>query len=195
MNSPSPSNQKYDFSGKVALITGSSMGIGAAIAIQLARYGARVCITGLEGEDLDRVGHKVEKASGLKALQVFGNLLDREFAPFLMEQTIRIFGRLDVLVNNAGTGSPNDTFDNPNLLKQFDEVMNLNVRAALQLTHLATPYLEQTRGCVVNMGSFSSFKPVSCVFNCRDPTLGRLGTQRCAFGLNFLPLYPMFTIF
>ena len=114
--------KKYDFSGKVALVTGSSSGIGAAIAIQFAQYGAQVTITGRVPENLEKVAQEIEKVSGKKPLQVLGDLLDTTLAPKLVEQTIAKFGRLDILVNNAGGGNPNDSFDKGDILEAYDKV-------------------------------------------------------------------------
>ena len=155
------STNKYDFTGKVALVTGSSSGIGAAIAIQFAQYGAQLAITGRVAENLEKVAQQIGKVSGQKPLQVLGDLLDDSLAPKLVEQTIAQFGRLDILVNNAGGGNPNDGFDKPDILEAYDKVMALNVRSVLQLTQLSVPHLEKTKGNVINISSVSSIAPVS----------------------------------
>ena len=156
------SSKKYDFSSKVAIVTGSSSGIGAAIAIQLAQYGARVTITGRDAENLAKVAAQIEQLSaGNKPLQVIGDLLDESFAPRLVSQTVAHFGRLDFLVNNAGWGNPNMTFSSANLMEGFDKVMGLNLRSVVQLIYEAVPHLEKTKGNVINISSVAGIRPVS----------------------------------
>ena len=155
--------KKYDFTGKVALVTGSSSGIGAAIAIQLAQYGAHLVITGTSPKDLQEVANKIEQVSPIKAtpLQLPGNLLADSFPRKLIEETIAKYGRLDVLVNNAGAATPNGSLASENLLQEFDKLVRLNVRVPVELTQLAAPHLEKTRGNVINISSGTSLKPVS----------------------------------
>src|SRR5690625_3240980 len=162
----SSSNRKYNFEGKVALVTGSSSGIGAAVAIQLAQYGARVTITGRDATALQKVADQIAKVSTTKPVQVVGDLLDQSLPAKLIEETVAKFGRLDVLVNNAGGSTPNGTLASPNLLQEFDNVVGLNVRSALQLTQLAVPHLEKTKGNIVNISSIVSIKPVSVIEKC-----------------------------
>lgn len=158
----STATKKYDFTGKVALVTGSSSGIGAAIAIQLAQYGAQVTITGRVVENLEKVAGEIETVSGQKPLQVIGDLLDQTLAPKLVNQTISKYGRLDILVNNAGGGDPGDgPFDKSDLLDAYDKVMGLNVRSVLQLIQLSVPHLEKTKGNIINISSVASIIPVN----------------------------------
>src|SRR5690625_1075563 len=92
---------KYNFTGKVALVTGSSTGIGEAIALQLAQYGAKVVITGRSAEKLEKVAQKIKSLSnGVAPLQIVGDLQDSSLPKQLIDQTVASFGRLDFLVNN-----------------------------------------------------------------------------------------------
>src|SRR5690625_969846 len=161
----SSNNRKYNFEGKVALITGSSSGIGAAVAIQLAQYGASVTITGRDATALQKVADQIAKVSSIKPVQVVGDLLDQSLAAKLIDETVAKFGRLDVLINNAGGGTPDGTLASPNLLQEFDNVVGLNVRSVLQLTQLAVPHLEKTKGNIVNISSIAGIRPVSVVKN------------------------------
>ena len=158
----SPTNKKYDFSGKVALVTGSSSGIGAAIAIQFAQYGAKVTITGRNVENLDKIAKKIaEVSNGVEALQIIGDLtIDDSLPKRLIDETVTKFGRLDFLVNNAGGATPQGTLASPDLLKGFDDVFKLNVRSVIELTQLAMPHLEKTKGNIINISSVASIKPV-----------------------------------
>lgn len=154
-------SKKYDFTGKVALVTGSSSGIGAAIALQLAQFGAQVAITGTNSAALDAVAAKLRQASpnNQEPLVIAGNLLEEAFPSHLISQTVATFGRLDVLVNNAGTGSPKGALKDPELLTEFDRLFRLNVRVPVELTQLAMPQLEQTKGSVINISSGTSLRP------------------------------------
>lgn len=87
---------KYDFSGKIALVTGSSSGIGQAIAIQLARSGAQLTITGRDGKRLEAVSKEIETISGNVPLQLIGDLLDEAFVAQLVVKTIEKVSREQV---------------------------------------------------------------------------------------------------
>ena len=152
--------KKYDFTGKVALITGSSSGIGAAIALQFAQYGARVTITGLETEDLEKVGKEIEDKSGHCPLKIQGNLTDESFGVKLIEKTIEEYGQLNFLVNCAGVATLDKGHESDNLMAEFDRIFAINVRAAVQLIQLAVPYLEKTKGNIINISSIASLVPV-----------------------------------
>jgi len=159
-------NRKYDFSGKVALVTGSSSGIGAAIAVQFAQYGAKVAITGRNAENLNKIAQKIiEVSHGVKPLEIIGDLTDPAFPKKLISETVSKFGRLDFLVNNAGAGSANGSLASPNLLEEFDKVFTLNLRSVVELTQLAVPHLEKTKGNVINISSAISIKPHVVVYS------------------------------
>lgn len=163
-----------DFSGRVAVITGSSSGIGARIAILFASYGAQVVINGLKECDAVEVSHQADReaekfwaASRLsgqppQATLMVGDITDLDFARRLIGETVKRFGRLDVLINNAGASGIGLITD-ANILANYERMMNLNFRSAVHLTHLAAPHLEKVRGSILNIGSILSQKPVSLV--------------------------------
>ena len=93
----------YDLTGKVAIITGSTRGIGNAIAKTMAHYGAAVVITGRKQEVCDAVAAEIEAAGG-KALGVATDVTSAEARENLVKKTVEKFGKVDILVNNAGTG-------------------------------------------------------------------------------------------
>lgn len=159
--------KKYNFDGKVALVTGSSYGIGEAIAIQLAQYGALVTITARSVERLARVESEIEKISGRKPLKIVGDLKkDLDLPRRLISQTVATFGQLDILVNNAaGFSWTDDSLLSEKVMQTYDELFQVNVRAALDLTRLAVPHLEKTKGNIVNISAFCSIEPVSVIFN------------------------------
>src|SRR5690242_6856878 len=92
---------KFRLEGKVALVTGASAGLGAAITVALAESGADVACHG-NSRTPDATCAEVERA-GRRALGVRGNLSDKETPKLLVERTLKEFGRLDILINNAGT--------------------------------------------------------------------------------------------
>lgn len=154
---------KYDFSGKVALVTGSSSGIGAAIALQFAQYGAKVCITGRDSNALEKVAGEIEKATGGKhrPLKIIGDLVeDRQLPVRLINETVNEFGRLDFLVNNAGGSTAHGKLTDENLMDSYDKVFDLNVRSVLHLCQVAKPHLEKTKGNIINISSIAAIVPV-----------------------------------
>src|SRR5476651_1346253 len=112
--------------GKIALVTGGSRGIGAAIAKRLAADGAMVAITYTRGaEPAQAVVKGIEKAGG-KAIAIKADAADVDAVKAAVEKTVASFGRLDVLVNNAGTGFPKP-FEEATL-EELDHVVDLNLR-------------------------------------------------------------------
>ncbi|CAG2107779.1 unnamed protein product [Medioppia subpectinata] len=105
-NSCDKMSTTYDFTGRVALITGSSSGIGAATALLLAKSGANVVITGRNADNVSKVCKECTDVSpkGLKALPVVADVTKEEDLDRLLDTTIKTFGKLDILVNNVGFG-------------------------------------------------------------------------------------------
>ncbi|KAH9390630.1 Peroxisomal 2,4-dienoyl-CoA reductase [Tyrophagus putrescentiae] len=166
-------SSKYNFSGKVALVTGSSTGIGAGVAIQLAKYGAQVAITGRNAVALGKVADQVAAVAkgGERPLEIVADLLDDSTPKKLIEETVAKFGKLDILINNAGGASPNGRLSSPTLLSEFDAVFKLNVRSVVELTQLAVPYLEKTAGNVVNISSIAGIRPGMLVYSASKAAL------------------------
>ena len=135
---------------KVALITGGSRGIGAAIAKRLAADGAFVAITYTKGaEAAASVVSSIEQAGG-KAIAIQADAGDADAVESAVEKTAAMFGRLDVLVNNAGTAFPNTVEDTP--LSDFDRVFAINVRGVFVATKTALKHLK-TGGRIIMIGS------------------------------------------
>ena len=154
----------YDFSGKVALITGSSGGIGAVAAIEFSRLGANIAITGRNDHNLSSVAQQVVNVSpkGLKPLQVVADISKPEDCNRLIDETIKSFGKLDVLVNNAGYAMRCSVSD-PDILEKYQQIMDTNLRSVIYLTHLSVKHLEKTKGNIINISSVLGIKPVSIV--------------------------------
>ena len=152
----------FDFTGKVILITGSSSGIGAATAVLFAKSGAQVVITGTKADKLSKVAQQCQQVSpeGLVALQVVADVINEEDLKRLVDNTIKEFGQLNVLVNNAGAGLTN-AIDEQVYIENVKKLLDTNLLSALRLTQLCVPYLEKSKGNVVNISSVSAFLPVS----------------------------------
>jgi NAD(P)-dependent dehydrogenase (short-subunit alcohol dehydrogenase family) len=138
------------FDNKVVIITGSSSGIGAGAAIHFSKLKAKLVIIGRNAEKLSDTELKCREnnCEVLPIIADVNNQCDREL---IVNKTIEKFGKIDVLVNNAGVGEAGTILTTT--LDQFDLVMNTNVRSVFHLTQLVVPYLIKTQGNVVNISS------------------------------------------
>ncbi|HLH05552.1 MAG TPA: 3-oxoacyl-ACP reductase family protein [Bryobacteraceae bacterium] len=135
---------------KVVLVTGGSRGIGAAIAKRLASEGADVAITYVkDAEAAAKVTKEIEK-TGRKALAVQADAANPEAVRSAVEQTAKALGRIDVLVNNAGTAVPN-SFENATL-NEIDRMIDINVRGVLVATQAALKHMPDG-GRIISIGS------------------------------------------
>ncbi|CAH2051689.1 unnamed protein product, partial [Iphiclides podalirius] len=139
------------FKDKVVLVTGASSGIGAAAAIEFSKEGAYVVIVARNEAKMAKVAAECE-AHGKRPLVIKADVSKDEEAKAAVEKTIERFGRLDVLVNNAGILRYGCLLDE-RILEAFDQLVATNLRAAVHLTSLAVPHLIKTKGSVVNISS------------------------------------------
>lgn len=156
-------------SGKVAIITGSSSGIGLAVAEKLAAHGTKVT---LSGRNLDGLAEAKRKciAAGLKegdVCTVAGEITDEHTRERLVAETVKQFGKIDILVNNAGASPLSSVAMGNATLQTFDKVFDINVRALIDLTMKAVPHLIKTKGNVVNVSSVGGIRAVpNFIFYC-----------------------------
>ena len=136
--------------GKIAFITGGSRGIGAAIAKRLAADGAKVAITYTKGADAAASVVKEIERDGGKAIAIQADAADAEAVRGAVEKTVATLGRLDVLVNNAGTAIPK-TFEETTL-EEMDRMLNINVRGVFIVTHAALKHMKRG-GRIIMIGS------------------------------------------
>jgi NADP-dependent 3-hydroxy acid dehydrogenase YdfG len=136
---------------RVALVTGASSGIGAAMAAMLAAEGARVALAARRGADLDRVAGAIRDAGGI-ALPVITDLIDDESLANLVSRTQDQLGPIDVLVNNAGFAVWKPLEETT--MVEWDRTFAVNVRAAAYLCAASLPGMQARRfGRIINIGS------------------------------------------
>jgi 3-oxoacyl-[acyl-carrier protein] reductase len=135
---------------KVALVTGGSRGIGAAIAKRLAAEGANVAITYTKGADAAASVVKEIERSGRKAIAIQADATDAKAVEAAVEKVIATFGRLDILVNNAGTAIPK-TFEETTL-EEMDRVLDINIRGVFVATQAALKHMK-SGGRIIMIGS------------------------------------------
>src|ERR1700737_2704941 len=136
--------------GKIALITGGSRGIGAAIAKRLAADGADVAITYTKGADAAASVVKEIERAGRKAIAIQADAADADAVKSAVEKTVATFGRLDVLVNNAGTAIPKP-FEEATL-EEMNRVIDINIRGVYVATQAALKHMK-TGGRIISIGS------------------------------------------
>ena len=142
------------FTGKVALITGASSGIGAAAAKLFSKLGATLALSGRNIENLKAVASECEGET--EPILIKADLGTEADTKLLIEKAVSELGQIDILVNNAGVlelGSIENT-----TLDQYDRVMNVNLRAIYHLTMLAVPHLVKTKGNIVNVSSVNGLR-------------------------------------
>lgn len=140
------------FADKVVIITGASSGIGAGAAIHFSKLGAKVTITGRNENNLKKTAATCEG----EVLSIIAEITNEADRIKIINETISRFGKIDVLVNNAGIGLDGTILTTT--LEKFDNVMNTNVRSVFHLTQLATPHLIKTKGNVVNISSVTAVR-------------------------------------
>ena len=148
-----------EFSGKVAIVTGSSSGIGEAIVQRLHALGASVVVNSASSVE---AGERVAKALGDNAIYVQADISDKASGEQLIAATIARFGKLDILVNNAGWTKLIPHHDLDALTDEiFDRTFEVNVKGTWMLTKAAMPYLKQSEdGNVINITSVAGVRPL-----------------------------------
>ena len=146
---------RFGLGGKVAIVTGAGQGIGRGIAVGLAEAGADVVLAARTESDLDDVAGVVE-AAGRRALVVPTDVTDAAALARLVDATVEAFGRLDVLVNNAGGTMPRPAMATSE--RFLEQAFRFNVTSAFNLIRLAAPRMVDTSGggAVVNISSRSA---------------------------------------
>ena len=158
MTSPGTPAQLFDLTGKVALVTGGSRGLGRSIALAYAAAGADVVIASRKLEACEAVADDV-RAMGRKALAVACNVSDWGQLAELADASYETFGRVDVLVNNAGMSllyeHPTDVTE-----EMWDKVLGINLKGVFRLTALVGERMrDDGSGSIINVSSTGSIRP------------------------------------
>ena len=143
-------NNAEKLDGKVALVTGGSRGIGAAIAKRLAADGARVAVTYAKGASAASTVVEAIESEGGKAIAIQADAADVKAVMGAVEKTVATFGQLDVLVNNAGTAIPKKFEETT--LEELDRVIDINIRGTMIATQAALKHMK-SGGRIITIGS------------------------------------------
>jgi gluconate 5-dehydrogenase len=149
--------EMFDLSGKTALITGGSRGLGLQIAEALGELGAKVAITARKQGELDEAADHLKKL-GVEVLTVAGDLSKHETIPSMVDRVVERYGTIDILVNNAGTtwGAPAEDYP----AEAWHKVMNLNVHGTFFVTQQVGKrcMIPRRHGKIVNISSVAALK-------------------------------------
>jgi len=147
-------NDDREFSGKVAIVTGGAMGIGAAVCEVLAGRGARVAVVDRDATAAKDVADRLV-ARGCDARAIPTDVSLGAAVEAAIAEVVEAFGGIDVVSNNAGIqryGTVETTVE-----AEWDEVINVNLKSVYLICHHAIPHLKESRGAIVNMASVQSF--------------------------------------
>ncbi len=148
---------EFDLSGRAAIITGSSKGIGKAIARALGQQGATVVISSRKQEACDEVVAEFAD-EGIKALGVACHMGDPDQIQQLVAKTIAEFGSIDILVNNAAINPVFGGLEDADG-GAFDKIMNVNVKGPWELAKAAYEHLKEVKGSIINISSIEGLSP------------------------------------
>jgi 3-oxoacyl-[acyl-carrier protein] reductase len=144
--------EQMEFTGRTAIVTGGGTGIGYATAMQLARLGADVVIAARTADELEAAANRIADASGSRCIAVPTDVKDEEAVIRMVERTIDEFGRIDVLVNNAGGTRMGPLESIPT--RGWDSIFDLNVRSAYFCTREAGKHMiDRKSGSIINISS------------------------------------------
>jgi NAD(P)-dependent dehydrogenase (short-subunit alcohol dehydrogenase family) len=154
-----PATSLFDLSGRVALVTGASRGIGSAIAETLAEHGANVVLSSRKQADLDAEAGRINARHAEKATAIAAHAGRQEDLERLVQDVMSRFSRIDILVNNAGT----NPYFGPVLgaeLSAWDKTFEVNLRGYFILTKLVyEAWMESHGGAIVNISSIGGLRP------------------------------------
>lgn len=164
-------HDKLNLAGKVAIVTGASKGIGAAIARGLAEFGAKVVVSSRKQEAVDEVAAAI-KSDGFEATGIAAHVGDASARQSLVDRTVETYGGVDILINNAAI---NPVFG-PVLQTDeavFDKIIGVNLKAPFELSKMVFPILrDRGGGAIVNISSVGGLRP--------EPMLGIYSVSKAA---------------
>lgn len=148
----------YDLQGRVVIITGASSGIGRATALALAKSGAFITVVARRGDKLTELVMEVASTAG-KCLPIVGDIRNEAFCESVVAQTVAHFGRVDVLINNAGVGHRSYVMEMTS--EEINAIWDTNVVGLLAMTRAAVPHMKRQKGGqIVNISSVVGQRPL-----------------------------------
>jgi 3-oxoacyl-[acyl-carrier protein] reductase len=162
--------------GKVAVVGGSSRGIGRAIALALAQEGCSVAICARGQEELEAAAAEIRAQTGAQVLPVVCDMARYDDIQRLVRQTAEAFGRIDIVVNNAG-GPPLGTFDDFGDA-EWQKAVDQNFLSAVRTIREALPFLRQRGGRIVNITSVAVKQPIDRLILSNSARLGVVGMAK-----------------
>ena len=161
--------------GRVAIVTGAASGIGRAIATAMVEQGARVVAVDMDGGSLEALAAQLALAD-----RIVADLADDAQVAAIAARVMERFGRVDVLVNNAGIGGPRTLRIHELPLDDFDRVMAVNLRAPLAMTQAVLPTMRaQGGGAIVNLASPAGFHAVQNLASYSISKAGMVMLTKC----------------
>ncbi len=147
-----PGIKQFDLSGRAAIVTGGSKGLGEAMAAGLASAGADVLITSRHDDEAAATAKQIAADFGRKVVGIESDVTDPDSVDVMVERALKEFGRADILINNAGVNirGPIDELT----LEQFQEVLNINVSGLWLCARAVVPHMKERKsGRIINLGS------------------------------------------
>lgn len=184
------------FSGKVVLLTGASSGIGEAMALQMARSGAKIVLAARRLEQLQAIAEQCQTLGG-QAIAVACDVSKREDCERAVKQAVSQFGKLDILINNAGI-TMWSLFEDIQDLESMRQIMDINYYGAVYCTYFALPHLKQSGGQIVVVSSLTGKTgvPTRTLYAASKHAMAgffdSLRIELAESGVNVLTTYPGF---
>lgn len=151
-------NHSYFEDEKVILITGASSGIGKNVALALANYDTKLVIVARREKKLIQIARQLRKLK-IKVLPIVGDIRNRDDRARMIEHSLKKFGRIDVLINNAGLGKANLFLEQP--ISEIDELIETNILGLIKMSKLVIPVMKkQNAGHIINLSSSLALLPV-----------------------------------
>ncbi|MDG5483690.1 SDR family NAD(P)-dependent oxidoreductase [Mycolicibacterium gadium] len=166
----------FDLAGQVAIVTGSTRGLGRAIAEGFSRAGASVVVTSRKQDGCDAVAAEISKATGRDVIGLACHVGDWEAIPGVVEQIVKACGHIDILVNNAGI---NPTLQSVSTveLDLWRKIFSVNVEGTLRMSQCVAPVMRDGGGgSIVNIGSMEGYAatPISVAYGASKAALRHL---------------------
>ncbi|MHA1218722.1 MAG: SDR family NAD(P)-dependent oxidoreductase, partial [Candidatus Heimdallarchaeaceae archaeon] len=152
------SNNAFFDKSKVIIITGASSGIGKAVSLALVKYKPKLVLVARRKKKLLHTESLLKKHK-IKTLSIVGDVRNRDDRMKIIDLTLKTFGRIDVLINNAGVGKANLFLKQPE--EEIDQLIETNILSLIKMTHAVVPIMEQQgEGNIINISSSLAMLPV-----------------------------------